>query len=72
MKQSLFLCVIFLCTAQAIARYEPCKYNAAYGKNRSWQVQGYYGVMGGEAPHSYGYQQAGAYSFSMGFRRFPN
>ncbi len=43
----------------------------SYG-NPSWQVQGYYGVMGGEPPHSYGYAQAGAFSYSMGFRRLPN
>lgn len=42
-----------------------------YGRP-SWQAQGYYGVMGGEPPLGWGYTQAGSYSYSMGFRRFPN
>lgn len=37
--------------------------------NPSWRVQGYYGVMGGEPSGSYGILNAGAYSYSMGFRR---
>lgn len=53
-------------------RYAPCSSQQSPYGNPSWQVQGYYGVMGGEPPHGYGYAQAGAYSYSMGFRRLPN
>jgi|GEM_PF-6749425 hypothetical protein len=58
--------------AQKCHRYAPCDTTQSWRGNPSWQVQGYYGVMGGEPPHSYGYAQAGAYSYGMGFRRLPN
>lgn len=43
----------------------------SYG-SPSWATPGYYGVMGGPPPNSFGIIHAGAYSYSMGFRRLPN